>query len=271
MMKKMHACNFPVSLEAFSDPIKDALSSYEFFTTADPSTRVEFDVDTASELAYTPDRPYTARSISQVRHLGKTIGNLTVVTFGPHDGTGNTDAFSSAYLTSNHYVVRPGIVPRPKDAVDQEVHMTILAAREEDDINLFAGRLDVLGKNGQRIAKIASVGQTALDFRRTMNDDVEMYTADQDDGNQDVVVLDEVDQDADDQAFPTVTYTTGYWRGMDSLDVERQGDPHAIVNPYNDIIQVCAFLALTHDTPKQHRHVLEKLGATPPGPMPVRW
>ncbi|MEI6850544.1 MAG: hypothetical protein WCK26_01090, partial [Candidatus Saccharibacteria bacterium] len=73
-----------VKLSNFEEPIRYALQTYSEIALG----KVAFDIDTASKLELTPDKPNSARSISNVIHLGEVATKLYIIAFAPDDGTG---------------------------------------------------------------------------------------------------------------------------------------------------------------------------------------
>ncbi len=240
-----------IELSDYQEPIAAALEDYQ----KEAGDDVAFDISAASLLTRTETKPYIGCTTTEVRHLGKAAARLTVIAFAPHDGTGNSSYYSPRrYLVDPGYtrevapVTRNAVVPFDKPGVDSAIHMALLSHRLHGSRpQLFAGRLDVMGlyipeaEGVRRIGKIASAGQSAVEFAQVIEDEADAYR--------------------------TATLTTGIDMGGQWDDL-RFGDPNALLNPYDEIFQVAALLTVRSDDYREHRELITKLSAQVPRPMP---
>lgn len=213
---------------------------------------MEFDLDSASELTLTPEKPNSARSESLFKQLGEVAGTLYVIAFKPEDATGDYKSYGQGTLYTGKYRPAAKYYPRIKSAIDTEAHLTIASqfVDSETDPVLFAGRLSMLSLRGiskRQISRIGFVGQNQETFKK--------YLANPD------------------LAEPTVTLTTGYRGGLKINPLsqlkytDRFGDPHAILNDAEPpTIQVCGFIGMPKETesPMLDRMIFKSLHAVEP-------
>lgn len=235
-----------IDLISFEGPIVDALQAYSDLTDG----RVTFEnPGQAAKLELTPDKPNSARNSVPVHFYGEPVGDAVLIAFAPGDGTGaESDLINLSNISTGFYASRPGVVPRSKAAVHSEVHVTIAAQRVGDsqaDPIIFAGSLDLLGFNTRSprtVKKIGGLGSGHYGLMQQLENGV--------------------------AANPTATLTVGYsdpstgW----GLAGERFCNPHAVINPYGDLIQVCGFLAITPEQAPRYLAALRLLGAVDPRP-----
>lgn len=215
-----------ITLEQLEEPIQEALKQYE----AVSEGRLAFDIEDAATLTPTPDKPNSARSATDAKFKGETVGKLFVIAFKPEDGTGDESGYKLDDLadeSGKHTVKR---VPRNKTGVHSEGHLTVLTKQLEEpnkDPELFAGTFDLLGLDGKTIRKIGELGQKTT------------------------VTTEELE--------PFTTLTVGY-----KQDGERFGDPHAVYSPLPETLQVCAFLAISDEMYESHPEILTGLNPQEP-------
>lgn len=237
-----NAYHAELGLERFVEPIRTALSQYAEISEG----RVAFDGDQAALLEPTqPEKPYSARSVSEVSFDGETISNLYVLAFAPLDGTGDDTSFKLGEVNMGFYEGEIKFLPRSKQTVEAETHLTLASADKNNptgDPILFAGNLRVIGfmGNKRKLSRTAYLGQYTELFLGAMD---KVYPAP-----------------------PEATYTVGYSEKGMTPD-QRFGDPHAIYNPWKHVIQVCGFLAISIDTP-QYAAALQALGSIDPTNRP---
>lgn len=215
-----------VPLSRLEDPIHSAVSIYQR-TVAD--NVLIFDADKACRLTLTPDKPNSARSESDVYFRRQLLGTLFVIAFKPGDGTGSEVTHKLGDLrVEPPYPRETKVVPRSKEGVHSEAHLTILRYGLENAHaypELFQGTLDELTLDGGIVRKTHEVGQ-AID--------------------ENIIV-------------PVATLTTGYRNRAGYPNGERFGDPHAIYNSIRDYLQVCAFLAISDEIHKMYSDALNAL------------
>jgi hypothetical protein len=221
-------------LTSFEDPIREALDLYSERTEG----KVLFDSGNAARLALTPDKPNSARSATTVRHLGKTLGTLYVIAFDFEDGTGDESTYKLAsQLDFGFYPSDVKVLPRSKASLHSEAHLTLasfLPKQPDADPIMFGGSLELVGfRKPRSLARLATLGQSAGEFSHAIFRET--------------------------QPQPTVTYTTGNHPDTG----ERFGDPHAVFNSAY-IVQVCGFVAISHEMARDHAAALPTLGAVIP-------
>jgi hypothetical protein len=230
-----------VPLGIFDEDIRIALSTY----TAIADYRVGFEDNVAAYLELTPDKPNSARSVSNVKYLGEVVATLCIIAFAPGDGTGDESAYHLDNLGTGKYPEETKVLPRSKASIHTEAHLTIASQAIDSpnaDTELFNGNLDVLGFKDDPflVEKIGEVGQTRRKF--TASPDI--------------------------ARVPVATATVGYQdlRGHwnDSGELVRFGDPHAIYNPWEDKVQVCGFLAIGRDLAHKNLDALRRLQVNEP-------
>lgn len=221
-------------LTSFEDPIREALDLYSDQTDG----RVAFDSGNAAQLTLTPDKPNSARSATLVKHLGETLGTLYVIAFDFEDGTGDESMFAlDDQIGFGFYPRDAKVLPRSKASLHSEAHLTLASFslhKPNEDPVMFAGNLELVGFREPRyLAQLAALGQSAANFSKAIF--------------------------REEQAQPTVTYTTGNRHDTG----ERFGDPHAVFNSAN-VVQVCGFVAVSHEMAEAHAAALPSLGAVIP-------
>ena len=228
-----------VPLSTFEDPIYRALTRYSEITDG----RVLFGfLEQAVKLELTPDKPNTARSVVPVYHENEEMGTLYTIAFAPQDATGDDKTFKAEDLRSR-FPNDPKYFPRSKAAVHAEVHLAIASQTMEsqEDPVMFAGHLRLLGLIGDNyLDEIGYVGQESHSFTSTMRNRHPRN--------------------------PRVTLTTGQ-RGEISISDkagERFGDPHALLNPKEGVVQVAGFIAISPEAAPAHLDAFRELNAREP-------
>lgn len=232
-------CGIP--LTDFSDPIHVALTGYN----ERAAGRYTFDLNNAPRLGFVTGKP-TARSQTDIlTHTGDKVAELFVIAFAPEDGTGDDKTYTADQLDMGGFPADPKYFPRNKRTAHSEAHLTIVSKDLETptDPVLFAGHLSVLGIVGaNRVAEVGFVGQDLQDFVESMP----------------------IGGDTPDEpAHPTATLTTGYKRGLVTPEHpgDRFGDPHAILNRAESVIQIAGFVAISPEMAPEHLELLRLLGA----------
>lgn len=215
-----------IKLETLEDPIRIALREYEKISDG----LLQLDENQASQLALTPDKPNSARSATDFRFQGETIGKLFVIAFKPGDGSGDESGYKLKDLTvDTPYARTTRVVPRNKTGTNSEGHLTVVRHKIEDpnaDPELFAGTFDLLELDGRIIRKIGELGQA-----------------------QTVSIED---------LKPLTTLTVGHRTSNDGT-TERFGDPHAVYSSVPDAVQVCAFLGISDEMYQKYGDILSSL------------
>jgi hypothetical protein len=221
-----------LSLEKLAEPIRPALEAY-----AEQSDgAVVFDLDGATKLELTPDKPNSARSATPVEHLGEVAGTLYVIVFASEDGTGDESAYKlDDSMLGGGYPLLPKVVPRSKAGTHSEGHLSIATFfpyADEEPI-MFANHLNLVSFKEGRLAQLAHLGQDRYDyvqatFRNTA-------------------------------AEPTATFTVGH----NQETGERFGDPHSVFNK-EFLVQIAGFLAITDDNVAKHYEALQALDVKEP-------
>lgn len=225
-----------IDLKTFQEPIHDALKTFQEIS----DERVVFDLDEASKLGLTPEKPNSARSVTAVSHLGEAVGNLYVIAFGPHDGTGDESTHSLYGIGDipKRLPREPKIVPRAKTGTHSEICLPLVSQMRGSrifDPVMFAMNLDVIGFDDAYNLK--QIG--------TLNDGYSAKFVDTLMFNWGVE--------------PYARLTTGYDR-----EAKRFGDPHAIYNGYGNVVQVAGFLAISDEIADNHASAAYDLKARRP-------
>lgn len=221
-----------VALEDLRTPIHDALRTYQ--TLSDGS--LQFDLDSAPNLELTPDKPNSARSATDVQHLGETVGKLYVIAFAPYDGTGDESTYSleGVYLAKGlPQAIK--VVPRSKRGIDSELHFALAGqfTETQGDPVPLVGHLDILGF--QDDGYVGAIGRAGLGLHAFVNALESGRTTEE----------------------PVVSLTVG----KDYVHEQRTGDPHAIYNSFAGVMQVAGFLAITDEMAARHGSLVDELGA----------
>lgn len=232
-----------IPLSQFEGPIEQALYRYSEIT--DGSVLFEY-LEQAVKLELTPNKPNTARSIVHVYHEYQKIGSLCIIAFAPHDATGDDKTFKAGDFATNIFPDDPRYFPRSKKAAHAEVHMTIASKNvdSQKDPVMFSGHLSMLGiveqGSRRRLIELGYVGQESHSFASTM-------------GNRHKV-------------DPRVTLTTGYWGELEHPNNpgERFGDPHALLNQNEGIVQVAGFIAISPELAPAHLRAFKDMRAKEP-------
>ncbi len=209
-------------MKTLEDPIRVALQGYQEVS----DNKLEFDIDEAAILGLTPTESNSARSRTATKFLGKPIGDLFVIAFKPGDGSGKETNFKLEDLVVNgDYPNVVAVTPRRKTGTHSEGHLTVVSNKLDDvhaDPELYDGTFDLLGLDGKTVKKIGELGQAKT------------------------VSVDEL------KPFTTLTV------GNDGRG-ERFGDPHAVYNSRPELLQVCAFLAVTDEVYREYGDILTHL------------
>jgi hypothetical protein len=184
--------------------------------------RMAFDAANASRLVATPDKPNSARGDGLALFENEAIGKLFVIAFAPGDGSGDESAHKLIDLAVDPtYPRTQRIVPRDKSAAHSEAHMTILS--QQIDSKLREPKLFDGQFDLLGLTSAVSIGRIGTLGR------------------------------AEYLPQPCTTLTVGYSQG------ERFGDPHAVYSARPDIVQVCAFLAISPEVHAKKSAALESL------------
>jgi hypothetical protein len=229
-----------VKLDRFTDPIHAVLS--DFSETSDG--RVVFDTDQAARLELTgDDKGYSASSTSNVLYEGKPAGKLHVLAFAPFDATGNETTYKIGEIKAGYYYGDTKFLPRSKETTEAELNLSIAVAPKDEpnkDPVMYAGNLSLLGfSQTEELRTIATLGQGNIEFLGNAWEDG--------------------------PGHPIATYTVGYSaensEGQLVYDREgrRFGDPHAVYNPWKQMIQVCGFLAVDRSKASDLMNMLSSL------------
>lgn len=211
---------------------------------------VEFDLDTASRLELTPDKPNSARSATTVQYLGEAVATLYVIAFAPEDGTGDESYQKLEKIDTGNYPHAAKVVGRSKATTHSEAHLTLLTRQIEDadaEPIVFAGNLDLLDGRFGKVKKLADLGQDQEGYGATLQ--------------------------GESQAVPTSTLTVGYHSALDwqedsgamwSYWRQRFGEVHAVYNPHKEL-QVCGFIGIpAEDCTPEDLGMLRALKAVEP-------
>jgi hypothetical protein len=216
-------------LSDFEEPIVDSLRAYQ--DRANGS--LEFDLDAARSLELTPQKPNSARSVTEVKHLGEAIGNLYVIAFAPRDGTGDENTYSAEYLSISDHLPKEGkVMPRPKDGVHSEIHLALGAKFVRDErVRPYTGHLALVGfKDDGSVGYTGHVGQSLTPFISALEGG---------------------------PVEPTASLTVG----QHGITGERVGDPHAVYNLFGEVVQVAGFVAVTDEMADPHAIIVQELEA----------
>jgi hypothetical protein len=229
-----------VPLTTFEDPIYRALTRYSEITDG----RVLFGfLERAVKLEPTPDKPYSARSSVPVYHENEEMGTLYTIAFAPHDATGDDKTFKDADIATSRFPREPKYSPRSKAAAHAEVHLAIASQTMEsqNDPVMFTGHLSLIGVvGGNHVIEAGYIGQESHTFASAMRNRQPQY--------------------------PRATLTTGYRGEMDNLGDpgERFGDPHALLNWFQGVVQVAGFIAISPEAAAAHLDAFRELKAEEP-------
>ncbi len=208
---------------------------------ADSGMQMGFDLEAATKLTATPDKPNSARSVSKVQYGKDIIGDLFVIAFAPYDGTGDDKTLHLPSVDiAPGYPRTPKILPRSKAGIHSEVHLPLLAidsAVDSAEPDMLYGRYDLIGLDQGVVGKIGwLVSYQGMPLDRS-----------------------------------SATYTVGYdydrYRSYFGGGV-RFGDPHAVYNPSPNLLQVCGFIALTNEQYENTPGALQSLSPNSPLPNP---
>jgi len=229
-----------VPLKTFEDPIYHALTRYSEITDG----RVLFGfLEKAVKLKLTPDKPNSARSSVPVYHEHHEIGTLYTIAFAPQDTTGDDKTYKSGDIVTGRFPDDLKYYPRSKATVHTEAHLAIASKTMDstEDPVMFAGHLRLLGlRGGVYLDEIGYVGQESHSFTNTVS-----YGR---------------------PRSPRATLTTGYQGELvnPGNPGERFGDPHALLNPKEGVIQIAGFLAITPEVALAHLDAFRELNAREP-------
>jgi hypothetical protein len=226
-----------IELDGLAAPLHDALAAYQELGEG----RFRLNLDEAVRLALTPDKPNSARSATAVTtgESDEELAKLYVIAFKPGDATGDESGRSLHSLTvASPYPVEPKIVPRNKTGIHHEVLLTLLCqslASPQADPEPFAGTFHMLGIERALVKKVGELGHP-------------------------------LDRPAGAHS-PLATYTVGQRRARgQGRKIERFGDPHAVYSAVPDALQICAFLAISHDVQVEYPDLLSGLRPRYPRP-----
>ncbi len=227
-----------VSLETFREPIQSALRTYQKITRG----RVHFDVPGAANLELTPDAPTSAGSTTNVLYSGDTVAKLQVIAFAPLEANGNEKAYKLKDVDTDEYPNENQYVPQSRRGIHAEAHLTfasfVLTGKKAGEIIKLAGSYSLLGLHNGKVVKAAGLGQNEDENARTIKGE------------------------ADSLPGPTVTFSTGYKKGAKKNQM-RFGDPRAIHNPWQNVVQVCGLIALAN-TARRYQEIFRLLNAQTP-------
>jgi hypothetical protein len=208
-----------IPLGRFEDPVWIALRTYQQMS----NNAFSFDADKACKLSLTPEKPNSARSVTETLFKKEKIGTLYTIAFKPGDGTGDESGYKLTNLNiDDNYPKKTLVIPRNKTGIYEEGHLTILKYNTENvhsEPKLFAGTFDLLGLKEGKVTKIGELGHPS----------------------------------GKDDANPLATLTCGY------KDEKRFGDPHAVYSGVTGAIQVCAFLAISNEVNNRYQNLLDIL------------
>lgn len=208
-----------IPLERLEGPVQAALRTYQEIS----NNSLTFDIENASQLILTPDKPNSARSDTAAMLNGEEIGRFYVIAFKPGDGTGSEVNYKlDQVAVDTRYPRATLVIPRNKTGVHSETHLTLVTHATDDahaEPALFAGRYDLLGLASGMVTRIGHLGHLEIP----------------------------------ELPGPKATYTVGY-RGS-----ERFGDPHAVYSGVKNLVQVCAFLAVSDAVNQSHPNILAGL------------
>ncbi len=235
-----------VPLDTLVEPIYSALN--RLMEVSDGKFRISGKAKTAAtKLELTPDKPNSARSTTEFKHLGEVAGKLFIIAFAPGDGTGEeSPSLKLRHLNTEPYPALGKIVPRFKFGIASEVHFPVATARiDSPSSDMFenTGNLELLGLPtdgnpfGDRIGRIGQLGQWEEDFRRIIEGEVDCPT------------------------YPMATQTL--WYETVNGATERMGEPHAVYNGHEDVVQVCGFMAILDEMASEHASFARDLHAVP--------
>lgn len=220
-----------VPLKRLEEPIRTTLTAYQ----ARADNGLSFDCENAGKLALTPDKPNSARSVTDALLQGEKVGTLYVIAFKPGDGTGSEESYQLSSLTVDAPYPRSSlVVPRNKTGIHGEAHLAILSHKIDDshaEPRLYIGTFDLLGLKGSQVKKIGELGPPETTI----------------------------------VSFPYTTLTVGYMNpdgtrlDYSNVGSRRFGDPHAVYSRISDDVQVCAFLAISNEVNSRHPNLLPSL------------
>lgn len=138
-----------IPLTTLGESVADALRHYKLIG----MNEVDFDVKTASNLVPTQEgEPFSAHSVSQVRHRGEVAAELNVYAVGTGEGIGNLTGQPVNLGSDEFGDVQTAILPGTPLATHVEAYLPIASAlKNRPDLKpvRLAGKLLVLGMNGQ--------------------------------------------------------------------------------------------------------------------------
>ena len=242
-MSRLEIAGVPAT--KFQAPIIDALRTYERLVEGGPARAgINFpDLEEAAKLKRIPGKPYSARAGAKVHYGKKVVGDLVVVAFAPGEGSGDESSYKADDLDFDEYPAVPQIIPRSKEGVVAETHLTLVSALagEKDSIYPGFGNLSLMGLMGDRIVKLAELGQEVPSGEMPENPDL--------------------------RATMTVGRHELLEDGVRSGD--RFGDPHAIYNDWSNMVQICAFFAFDQEHRANGIKALKAVGASEPAIDPL--
>ncbi len=201
-----------IDLSTLRKPLEEALSVYE------AQTGMRF--QDFPDLALTPDKPNSARTVIPVTYKTAKIGDFYAVVFVKGDGTGDSKTYKLDDLVIppefQHNEKSERVIPRAKTGVICEGFFPLFSIAPQGYVAMFATSLDELGIIGKTITPLWKLGQNSLDYSKALHDKV--------------------------PTNPQIYLTVGK-----SPKGERIGDPHSIyyAMAIEDALQIVGFLGIT--------------------------
>lgn len=210
----------------FRDPVRDALTAVIDKTDG----KLTFNLEKASVLEPTPDKPNTARSEVKADYGGIVVSKMVVVVFAPRDGTGSEDAENGMTVQNLEFGLDMPVdgrcIPRFKleKGIHREIALGLCALDSGTDAEpaLFANHLQLLTIDPQHPDMVVNghyLGQPERDMHTSVH-----YGRD---------------------AKLVSNFTCG-----ENANGQRFGDPHAVFNQSPSIWQVAAFMGFDGTRPR---------------------
>ena len=206
---------------AFSDTVQQALRGYQRLHVG----QVTF--GNVPPFVDTPQKPYTAKTITAVRYRGQQVGDMHIIVFSPDDGTGdaNTYGLDSLVIPSDlRFAENPErVIPRSKAGMVCEGFFPMFSIRENGTSAMFSNALEMLtvddAANPKSVARGWRLGLSDIEYAQAL--------------------------------AGRVTAARVYCTTWHDRRGKRFGDPHAIHYDPNigGVMQVAGFLALQGGNP----------------------